>query len=129
MTRHSTNDTELFRKMTSLTLESPGGGGFHHPDGRFYFLTWKHASNTTKLLDFLNFIQPELLVPFLASFWGCGACQVRFREGLRRIYKAKSRFSQFWTFTPIISTLLEHLKISIMPPKNDWKVVYYIKTV
>ena len=42
-----------------------------------------------KLLDFLNFIQPELLVPFLASFWGCGACQVRFREGLRRIYKVK----------------------------------------
>ena len=45
--------------------------------------------DTMKLLDFLNFIQPELLVPFLASFWGCGACQVRFREGLRRIYKAK----------------------------------------
>ena len=42
-----------------------------------------------KLLDFLNFLQPELLVPFLASFWWCGACQVRFREGLRRIYKVK----------------------------------------
>ena len=26
----------------------------------------KHASTNMKLLDFLNFIQPELLVPFLA---------------------------------------------------------------
>ena len=25
-----------------------------------------------KLLDFLNYIQPELLVPFLARFWGVG---------------------------------------------------------
>ena len=39
------------------------------------------------------------------------------------------QLSQFWTFMPMISNLLEHLKISIMPPKNDWKVVYYIKTV
>ena len=42
-----------------------------------------------KLLDFLNYIQPELLVPFLASFWGCGARQVRFREKKYWIYKAK----------------------------------------
>ena len=42
-----------------------------------------------KLLDFLNYIQPELLVPFLASFWGCGACQVRFRDKKYLIYKAK----------------------------------------
>ena len=82
-----------------------------------------------KLLDFLNYIQPELLVPFLASFWGCGARQVRFREKNIEFIRQKSRFSQFWTFMPIISNLLEHLKISIMPPTNDWKVVYNIKTV
>ena len=30
----------------------------------------KHASTNMKLLDFLNFIQPELLVPFLATVLG-----------------------------------------------------------
>ena len=42
-----------------------------------------------KLLDFLNFIQPELLVAILASFCGCGARQDRFREKKYWIYKAK----------------------------------------
>ena len=66
-----------------------------------------------KLLDFLNFIQPELLVAFLASF-------INFLNFINYIefIRQKSRFSQFWTFMPIISNLLENLKISIMPPKN-----------
>ena len=96
-----------------------------------HFLTWKHASNTIKLLDFLNFIQPELLVPFLASFWGTGRVRSDFvKKNIEFIViRQKSRFSQFWTFMPIISNLLEHLKISIMPPKNDWKVLYNIKSI
>ena len=82
-----------------------------------------------KLLDFLNFLPPELLVPFLASFGGAGRVRSDFVKGCEEFIRQKSRFSQFWTLTPSISTLLEHLKISIMLPKNDWKVVYYIKTV
>ena len=49
-----------------------------------------------------------------------------FVKGHEEFIRQKSQFSQFWTFTPIISTLLEHMKINIMAPKNYWKVVYYI---
>ena len=79
-----------------------------------------------KLLDFLNYIQPDLLVPF---FGGAGRVRSDFVKKNIEFIRQKSRFSQFWTFMPIISNLLEHLKISIMAPTNDWEVVYNIKTV
>ena len=84
----------MFREVNPSKPE----GWIPPPDEIFYFLTCKHASNTMKLLDFLNFLQPELLVPFLASFWWCGACQVSFREGLRRIYKAKIKIFSILDF-------------------------------
>ena len=59
-------------------------------------------------------------------FGGAGRVRSDFVEKNIEFIRQKSRFPQFWTFMPKISNLLEHLKISIMPPKNDWKVIYYI---
>ena len=59
---------------------------------------------------------------FWQVFGGAGRVMSDFVKCCGEFIRQKSRFSQFWTFTPIISTLLVHLKISIMPPKNDWKI-------
>ena len=48
---------------------------------------------------------------------------------LRRAYKAKEAIFQFLTFSPILSTILMHFKMSIMPPRKDRKWVYYIVRV
>ena len=43
-----------------------GGGEIAPPDTNFNFLTWKRTSKTLKLLDFLNFILTDPMVPTLA---------------------------------------------------------------
>ena len=98
----------------------------------FHLIMFKHENTLQtpqNFLTFSNLPNRSHWYHFYKKFWGCGRVRSDFAKSFEEFIRQKLRFSQFWTFMPILSTLLEHFKISIMPPKNDWKVVYYIKRV
>ena len=66
-------------EMISINPRKTGGQN-PPPDRKFYFLIWKQASKTVKLLDFLNSILTNPMVPNLAHVLYQDGSQGLFRD-------------------------------------------------
>ena len=98
-------------------------GGLTLERHKILFLTWKRTSKTLKLLDFLNFIVTNPMVPNLASvFFYWDGFEEPFCEDFT---KRKWLFYRILTFSSELWTRPAYFKVTIMPPKGLETVYIY----